>query len=59
MSAAQEPRNAIVLRDVRFAITAESEAIGQSLQEAGVEAVGIAENFVCEDELVPSPSGRG
>jgi Mrp family chromosome partitioning ATPase len=41
---------AIVVRDLRFATAAESEAIGHSLQDAGVEAVGIAENFVIEDE---------
>ncbi|MBW8883850.1 MAG: hypothetical protein JF612_03535, partial [Planctomycetia bacterium] len=35
---------AIVVRDLRFATAAESEAIGHSLQDAGVEAVGIAEN---------------
>ena len=42
---------AIVLRDLRFATAAESEAIGHSLHDAGVEAVGIAENFVIEDEI--------
>jgi Mrp family chromosome partitioning ATPase len=41
---------AIVVRDLRFATSAESEAIGHALQESGVEAVGIAENFVVEDE---------
>jgi Mrp family chromosome partitioning ATPase len=42
---------AIVVRDLRFATAAESEAIGQGLQDAGVEAVGIAENFAVEEEL--------
>jgi Mrp family chromosome partitioning ATPase len=42
---------AIVVRDLRFATAAESEAIGHALQDAGVEAVGIAENFVIEDEI--------
>jgi Mrp family chromosome partitioning ATPase len=37
---------AIVVRDLRFASAAESESIGRMLQNAGVEAVGIAENFV-------------
>jgi len=42
---------AIVVRDLRFATAAESEAIGRRLQDAGIEAVGIAENFVVEEEL--------
>jgi Mrp family chromosome partitioning ATPase len=42
---------AIVVRDLRFATAAESEAIGHTLQDAGVEAVGIAENFVIEEEI--------
>jgi hypothetical protein len=42
---------AIVVRDSRFATTSESEAIGRSLQEAGVEAVGIAENYVVEEDI--------
>jgi Mrp family chromosome partitioning ATPase len=42
---------AIVVRDLRFATLAESEAIGHALSDAGIEAVGIAENFVMEDEL--------
>jgi len=42
---------AIVVRDLRFATAAESEAIGHTLQDAGVEAVGIAENFVIEDDI--------
>jgi Mrp family chromosome partitioning ATPase len=41
---------AIVLHDARFATAVESEATGRSLQEAGIEAVGIAENFVVDDE---------
>jgi Mrp family chromosome partitioning ATPase len=41
---------AIVVRDLRFATTAEGESIGQMLVEAGVEAVGIAENFALEEE---------
>jgi Mrp family chromosome partitioning ATPase len=40
---------AIVVRDLRFATTAESESVGHMLQQAGVEAVGIAENFVIEE----------
>jgi Mrp family chromosome partitioning ATPase len=39
---------AIVIRDLRFASAVEAEAIGHGLQDAGVEAVGIAENFVSE-----------
>ncbi len=42
---------AIVVRDLRFATQAESETIGHALADAGIEAVGIAENFVVEDEL--------
>jgi Mrp family chromosome partitioning ATPase len=42
---------AIVVRDLRFATATESENVGEALQEAGVEAVGIAENFVVEDEI--------
>lgn len=42
---------AIVVRDLRFATASESEDIGRHLQDAGVEAVGIAENFVVEEEL--------
>lgn len=37
---------AIVVRDARFATVLESENIGRKLQESGVDAVGIAENFV-------------
>jgi Mrp family chromosome partitioning ATPase len=42
---------AIVVRDLRYASAAESEDIGQRLIAAGIEAVGIAENFVVEEEL--------
>lgn len=42
---------AIVVRDLRFATLAESETIGHALSDAGIEAVGIAENFVVEEEL--------
>jgi Mrp family chromosome partitioning ATPase len=45
---------AIVVRDLRFATATESEAIGHGLQDAGVEAVGFAENFVVEDETTVS-----
>jgi Mrp family chromosome partitioning ATPase len=41
---------AIVIRDLRFATPDDSEAIGQMLQAAGVEAVGIAENFVTDEQ---------
>jgi len=40
---------AIVVRDLRFAGAAEGEAIGQMLTEAGVWAVGIAENFAFDE----------
>jgi Mrp family chromosome partitioning ATPase len=42
---------AIVVRDLRYASSAESEEIGQRLMAAGVEAVGIAENFVVDEEI--------
>ncbi|MCI0361112.1 MAG: P-loop NTPase [Planctomycetaceae bacterium] len=42
---------AIVVRDLRYASAAESEDIGQRLMAAGVEAVGIAENFVVLEEI--------
>jgi Mrp family chromosome partitioning ATPase len=42
---------AIVVRDLRFASATDAEALCHSLQDAGVEAVGIAENFVVEEEL--------
>jgi Mrp family chromosome partitioning ATPase len=40
---------AIVIRDLRFATALEAETIGHHFQDAGVEAVGIAENFVNEE----------
>lgn len=40
---------AIVIRDLRFATALETETIGHHFQDAGVEAVGIAENFVNEE----------
>jgi Mrp family chromosome partitioning ATPase len=42
---------AIVVRDMRYALLNESRAIGDRLYDAGIEAVGIAENFVTEPEL--------
>jgi Mrp family chromosome partitioning ATPase len=42
---------AIVVRDLRFATVSESETVGRMLQDAGVEAVGVAENFVIEEEI--------
>ena len=36
----------IVLRDLRYAMPSETQAIGLRLHEAGIEAIGIAENFV-------------
>jgi Mrp family chromosome partitioning ATPase len=42
---------AIVVRDLRFTTATESEAIGHRLQDAGIEAVGIAENFVIDEEI--------
>jgi Mrp family chromosome partitioning ATPase len=42
---------AIVVRDLRYASAAESEDVGQRLMAAGIEAVGIAENFVVEEEI--------
>ena len=41
---------AIVVRDLRYASTAESEGIGERLYAAGIEAVGVAENFVPAEE---------
>jgi Mrp family chromosome partitioning ATPase len=41
---------AIIVRDLRYASAAESEAIGERLYAAGVEAVGIAENFVATED---------
>lgn len=40
---------AVVVRDLRYASLSETKAIGQRLQAAGLEAVGIAENFVCQE----------
>jgi hypothetical protein len=40
---------AVVVRDLRYASLAETKAIGQRLHAAGLEAVGIAENFVGEN----------
>jgi Mrp family chromosome partitioning ATPase len=42
---------AVVVRDVRYALVNESRAAGDRLYDAGIEAVGIAENFVTEPEL--------
>jgi Mrp family chromosome partitioning ATPase len=42
---------AIVVRDLRFATASEGEVVGHMLHDLGVEAVGIAENFVIEEEL--------
>ncbi|HUE74600.1 MAG TPA: P-loop NTPase [Pirellulaceae bacterium] len=36
----------IVLRDLRYATPSETQAVGQRLHDSGIEAVGIAENFV-------------
>jgi Mrp family chromosome partitioning ATPase len=41
---------AIVVRDLRYASLAESQSVGQRLYAAGIEAVGIAENFVVEED---------
>jgi Mrp family chromosome partitioning ATPase len=43
----------IVLRDLRYATPSETQAIGQRLHDSGIEAVGIAENFV------PAEKARG
>ena len=37
---------AIVLRDLRYASSSETQSIGERLHASGVEAIGIAENFV-------------
>ena len=51
-SSAQEPANAaVVVRDTRFASVGESRAVGDRLYDSGIEAVGIAENFVTQPEL--------
>jgi Mrp family chromosome partitioning ATPase len=42
---------AIVVRDLRFASEEESQDVGERLCDAGIEAVGVAENFVAEEEL--------
>lgn len=42
---------AVVVRDVRYALVNESRAAGDRLYDAGIEAVGIAENFVTDPEL--------
>jgi Mrp family chromosome partitioning ATPase len=38
----------IVVRDLRFASASESQDVGERLYDAGVEAVGVAENFVAD-----------
>jgi Mrp family chromosome partitioning ATPase len=40
----------IIVRDLRFTTLDESQAVGERLYDAGVEAVGVAENFVVADE---------
>jgi Mrp family chromosome partitioning ATPase len=40
----------IVVRDLRFSSAAESNDVGERLYDAGVEGVGVAENFVVVDE---------
>jgi Mrp family chromosome partitioning ATPase len=47
---------AIVVHDTRFGTSAQSQALGVQLQEAGIEAVGIAENFLTEEELLQRPT---
>lgn len=42
---------AVVVRDVRYALVNESRTAGDRLYDAGIEAVGIAENFVTQPEL--------
>jgi hypothetical protein len=42
---------AIVVRDLRYASSAESSDVGERLYAAGIEAVGVAENFVVEEEI--------
>lgn len=42
---------AIVVRDMRYSLLNESRTIGDRLYDAGIEAVGIAENFVTQPEL--------
>ena len=43
---------AIVVRDLRYSTPSESQAIGERLSLSGIEAVGIAENFVPQEKLV-------
>jgi Mrp family chromosome partitioning ATPase len=43
---------AIVVRDLRYSTPAESQAIGERLSLSGIDAVGIAENFVPPEKLV-------
>jgi len=43
---------AIVVRDLRYSTPTESHAIGERLSLSGIEAVGIAENFVPQEKLV-------
>jgi Mrp family chromosome partitioning ATPase len=43
---------AIVVRDLRYCTSAESQTIGERLSLSGIEAVGIAENFVPQEKLV-------
>ncbi|MCE9529251.1 MAG: AAA family ATPase, partial [Planctomycetales bacterium] len=43
---------AIVVRDLRYCTPAESQAIGERISISGIEAVGIAENFVPSEKLV-------
>ncbi len=42
---------AIVVRDLRFTAADEAEAVGEMLHAAGIEAVGVAENFVVAEEI--------
>ncbi|WP_254512773.1 tyrosine-protein kinase family protein [Anatilimnocola floriformis] len=42
---------AVVVRDVRYSLVNESRSAGDRLYDAGIEAVGIAENFVTQPEL--------
>jgi Mrp family chromosome partitioning ATPase len=43
---------AIVVRDLRFATAHECQDVGERLYDAGIEAVGIAENFVEDSSAV-------
>jgi hypothetical protein len=43
---------AIVVRDLRYCTPSESQAIGERLNLSGIEAVGIAENFVPQEKSV-------